>query len=111
MTPGWWVATQPAGADVWVLNPGMLSAFLNRELIRLEMDELSALADVVASYTRARLSSRRPPRGSAATLVEARSHRVFRRSRSPFVLIAKPTLHCPLAPGEVQLSCNEQQQC
>jgi hypothetical protein len=50
--PGWWVDKQPHGAEVWVLNPKALPAFLEHQDATLSHDDVEFVYARLADYVR-----------------------------------------------------------
>lgn len=50
--PGWWVDPQPHGAEVWVLNPKALPAFLEGQKVALTDDQIEFTYARLADYIR-----------------------------------------------------------
>ncbi|MCU0588842.1 MAG: NERD domain-containing protein [Syntrophobacteraceae bacterium] len=50
--PGWYISRQPKGAEVWVLNPRNLPAFLDHERTVLASEDVKLLAFHLSRYVR-----------------------------------------------------------
>lgn len=52
--PGWWVDPQPRDAEVWVLNPKALPAFLRHESQRITKADIALFSAALETYVRAK---------------------------------------------------------
>ena len=52
--PGWFIAKQPKGAEVWVLNPKGLPAFLKNENSAISAEDVHLVSYHLSRYVRAR---------------------------------------------------------
>jgi len=49
--PGWYISPQPKDAEVWVLNPKALSAFLDHERPKLSSEEVHVISAQLSRYS------------------------------------------------------------
>lgn len=62
--PGWYVAKQPSGVEVWVLNEKALPAFIEHRSPCLQQEDVSLVYACIAHYVRSRDESKRDDAGS-----------------------------------------------
>ena len=58
--PGWYVETQPAGVETWVLNEKAIESFVRNERQKLSKEEVHKLAEGLGRYVRDQ-EEKRPP--------------------------------------------------